>query len=171
MVEANLYNGPIHFNYSLDLTISLDDGAPEKALTLNIETSGYDMIEGSRPLALIYRIYYKLLKTNLNAQALSKSPRVKTLLLQCSSNDINTQVPKVINWNEVKLPTEWLLENEMPPRNIPTENTKLDRIEQYLNGTVKICFDHSKQKNPLQIKYGNSNPRHSYTGSSSSDIK
>ena len=129
------------------------------------------MIEGSRPLALIYRIYYKLLKTNLNAQALSKSPRVKTLLLQCSSNDINTQVPKVINWNEVKLPTEWLLENEMPPRNIPTENTKLDRIEQYLNGTVKISFDHSKQKNPLQIKYGNSNPRHSYTGSSSSDIK
>ena len=32
MVEVSLYNGPIHFNYSLDLTISLDDGAPEKRL-------------------------------------------------------------------------------------------------------------------------------------------
>jgi hypothetical protein len=62
MVEASLYNGPIHFNCYPDLTISLDDGAPEKALTLNIETSEYEMIEGSRPLALIYRIYYKLLK-------------------------------------------------------------------------------------------------------------
>ena len=66
MVEANVAHGPIWFNANPDLTISLDDGAPEKALTLRIKTSGYHMIEGSRPLALIYRIYYKLLKTNLN---------------------------------------------------------------------------------------------------------
>ena len=70
MVEANLSKGPIHFNCNPDLTISLDDGAPEKALTLKINTYGYQMIEGSHPLALVYRIYYKLLKTNLNPQAL-----------------------------------------------------------------------------------------------------
>jgi hypothetical protein len=58
----------------------------------------------------------------LNAQALSKSPRDKTLLIQCSSDDINAQVPKVINWSDVKLLAEWLLENEMPPRNIPMED-------------------------------------------------
>ena len=66
MVEASLSKGPIHFNCSPDLTISLDNGALEKALTLKINTSGYQMIEGSRPFTLVYRIYYKLLKTNLN---------------------------------------------------------------------------------------------------------
>ena len=81
MVEASLCKGPIHFNCSPDLTISLDDGAPEKALTLKINTFGYQMIEGSRPLALVYRIYYKLLKTNLNPQALLKDPKDQTLLL------------------------------------------------------------------------------------------
>ena len=45
IVEASLYNGPIHFNCYPDLTISLDNRAPEKALILNIETSGYEMIE------------------------------------------------------------------------------------------------------------------------------
>jgi hypothetical protein len=40
------------------------------------------MIEGSRPLALVYRIYYKLLKKkNLNPQALTKDPKDQTLLL------------------------------------------------------------------------------------------
>jgi hypothetical protein len=53
MVEANLYNDPIHFNCYPDLTISLDKRWPEKALTLNIEISGYKMLEGSKLLALI----------------------------------------------------------------------------------------------------------------------
>ena len=32
MVEASLYNGPIHFNCYPDLTISLDDGALKRLL-------------------------------------------------------------------------------------------------------------------------------------------
>jgi hypothetical protein len=78
MVEANISQGPISFNVNSDLTLSLDDGAPKKALTLRINTSGYHMIEGSRHLALIYRIYYKLFKTNLNPQALTKDPKDQT---------------------------------------------------------------------------------------------
>jgi hypothetical protein len=53
MVEANMSHGPICFNVNPDLTLNLDYGALEKALTLRINTSGYYMIEGSRPLALI----------------------------------------------------------------------------------------------------------------------
>ena len=106
MVEANISQGPIHFNVNPDLTLSLDDGAPEKALTLKITTTGYHMIEGSRPLALVYRIYYKLLKTNLNPQALTKDPKDQTLLLQASSKNINVNIPKMIKWEDIKLPEE-----------------------------------------------------------------
>ena len=169
MVEANISKGPIHFNVNPNLTLSLDDGAPEKALTLKINTTGYQMIEGSRSLALVYRIYYKLLKTNLNHQALTKDPKDQTLLLQASSEDINVNIPKMIKWEDIKLPDEWDLPNDMPPIPFPPINISkadnLNSIEQFLDGTVKIRFDNSKPKIPLMIKYTKS--RHSFSASSS----
>ena len=167
MVEANISKGRIHLNVNPDLTISLDDGAPEKTLMLKINTIGYQMIEGSSHLALIYRIYYKLLKTNLNPQALLKDPKDKTLLLQASSEDINVNIPKMIKWEDMKLPDEWDLPSETPPTILPPiniyETDDSSSIEQYLDGTVKIRFDHSKPKIPPLIKYNKS--RHSFSGS------
>lgn len=58
------------------VNLALDDPNIIKALTLNILTSGYDMDEGSESLAIIYRIYYRLLKTNLNPNA-----RLKNIIL------------------------------------------------------------------------------------------
>ena len=57
MITASLYDGPIYFNCYPDISLALDDPNIVKALTLNILTSGYDMDEGSKPFALIYRIY------------------------------------------------------------------------------------------------------------------
>jgi hypothetical protein len=169
MVEANMSQGPIWFNVNPDLTLSLDDDAPEKALTLRINTSRYHMIEGSRPLTLVYRIYYKLFKTNLNPQALIKDPQDQTLLLQASREDINVNVPKMIKWEDIKLPEEWNLLNEMPPT-IPNpinivEQDNLESVMQYHDGTVKIRFNHSKPRIPSMIKYSSS--RRSFSGSSS----
>jgi hypothetical protein len=53
-------------------------------LTLNVLTFGYDMEEGSRPLAIIYRIYYKLLKTNIDSCVVIKNSGNSTLLIQSS---------------------------------------------------------------------------------------
>ena len=36
-----------------------------QALELDIETSGYNMLENAQPLLIVYRIYYKLMKTTL----------------------------------------------------------------------------------------------------------
>jgi len=52
---------------------------------LNVLTSGYDMIIGSKPLVIIYRIYYKLLKTNLNPQVVIKNLGEYSLLIQSST--------------------------------------------------------------------------------------
>ena len=69
MITSSLLDGPIYFNYYPDLTLALDDPNIVKVLTLNILTFGYDMDEGSKPLAIIYRIYYRLVKTTLNPHA------------------------------------------------------------------------------------------------------
>ena len=63
MITSSLFDGPVYFNCYPDITLALDDPNIVKALTLNILTSGYDMDEGSKPLAIIYCIYYRLLGT------------------------------------------------------------------------------------------------------------
>ena len=66
MITTSLYDGPIYFNCYPDITLTLDDPNIVKALTLNIASSSYHMEEGSKHFALIYRIYYRLLGTQLN---------------------------------------------------------------------------------------------------------
>ena len=74
IMESSLHNGPVHFDCFLDFTLSLNDPHLLKALTLNIKTAGEitQMLEGSQPIALIYRIHYKTMKTNINIKALNK---------------------------------------------------------------------------------------------------
>ena len=114
IVESSLANGPIHFDCYPNLKISLHDPHILKILTLGIQTSGAinDMLEGSHTLALIYRIYYKCSKTNLNEQSLIKSPKGSTILIQTSTKDANIKTPKSIQWKNVNLPQTWLVENE-----------------------------------------------------------
>ena len=61
MITTSLYDGPVYFTCYPDITLALDDPHIVKALTLNIASSGYHMDEGSKPFALIYCIYYRLL--------------------------------------------------------------------------------------------------------------
>ncbi|KAI8542883.1 hypothetical protein RHMOL_Rhmol08G0174500 [Rhododendron molle] len=105
------------------------------------------MLEGSHPIALIYRIYYKCMKTNLNIHALLKSPRDKTVLIQSNTN-ANIQVPKTISWRDIQLPTSWVSENESFPQKLQNDTIDLDYIQQYLNGTVRISFDQQRVVNP-----------------------
>ena len=60
-IASSLFDGLVYFNCYPDITLALDDPNIVKTLTLNILTSGYDMDEGSKPLAIIYHIYYRLL--------------------------------------------------------------------------------------------------------------
>ena len=66
----------------------------------------------------------------------------------------------MIQWQDVKLPTEWFLEQESPIAKPIFDELDLTHIQQYLDGTVKISF----QKNqPLRINQG----RHSFARSES----
>ena len=63
MITTSLYDGLVYFDYYPDIFLALDDPNIVKALILTILTSGYNMEEGSKPFALIYCIYYRLLGT------------------------------------------------------------------------------------------------------------
>ena len=116
------------------------------------------MEEGNKPFALIYRIYYRLLGTQLNPGAkINREPFGKTMLIQCSTPDAKVQVPKMIQWQDVKLATEWLLKQETPLAKPVFDELDLTYIQQYLDGTIKISFQNNQ---PLRINEG----RHSFVG-------
>ena len=121
MIQLPLFDDPVYFYCYLDLTLALDDPNIVKALTLNILTFGYDMDKGSKLLAIIYRISYKL-------------------LIQCSTPDAKIQIPKIIHWEDITLPNEWLLERETQPAKFASNEINLDYIQQYLDGTIIISF-------------------------------
>ena len=113
MITVSLYDGPVFFSCYLDLTLAVDDPNIIKALTLDIASPGYQMEEGSKPFTLIYRIYYRLLGTQLNPSATNhREPSGKTMLIKCSTPDAKVQIPKMIQWQDIRLPTEWFLEQE-----------------------------------------------------------
>ena len=95
-IETSLSSGPVHFNCFPDFTIHLYDPHVMKAFTLNIKTHGTLMVQGASQIALIYRIYYKCLRTNLNAQALDKRRARETTLIQTTNLRSNIQVPKTL---------------------------------------------------------------------------
>ena len=107
MITASLYDGLVYFNRYPNISHALDDPNIAKALTLNIASSGYNMEEGSKSFAMIYRIYYRLLGTQLNPSArINREPTGKNMLIQCSTPDDKVQVPKMIHWQDINLPKE-----------------------------------------------------------------
>jgi hypothetical protein len=80
------------------------------------------------------------MKSNLNPQAVFKDPKGSTLLIQSSTQDATISIPKMIRWDNLTLPNEWLLENVSKPNDVVSRSTDVDLIQQYLDGTVKINF-------------------------------
>ncbi|KAH9723802.1 hypothetical protein KPL70_007266 [Citrus sinensis] len=114
-------------------------------MILQIKTHNYNMIEGSIPVALIFKISYKAMITAFSTQHKFQSKRDETLLLQTDLSRANTVIQKPIQWKDVHLPEEWILEGAAPPA-IPKQlepNTELQNVTQYSDGKVKLSFRRS----------------------------
>ena len=108
------------------------------------------MKEGSKPLAIIYRIYYKLMKTTLDPQSMvEQSPKGHTLL-QASTPDSRLRVPQQIQWKDINLPEQWKLQTIAPTPKI--ENTEPNFIAQQANGTVIIAFNKNDRQTDSLIR-------------------
>ena len=66
----------------------------------------------------------------------------------------------MIQWQDIKLPTEWFLEQESPITKPIFDELDLTHIQQYLDSIVKISFQNNQ---PLRINEG----RHSFARSES----
>ncbi|RID44655.1 hypothetical protein BRARA_I01436, partial [Brassica rapa] len=108
------------------------------------------MIEGSIPIALIFRVHYKAMTSAFSSKVKLSRKKRETLLLQTDLSRSNSVIPRSIQWKVINLPDEWVLEGAVQPKlPAPQEsiepNTRLKHIEQYRDGKVKLSFIRNNQ--------------------------
>ena len=111
------------------------------------------MIPRTKQLALIYKVYYKCIKTNLNVQALNKKTKGETTFIQTTTPRSQIQIPKTLKWTEISFPQDWTLQNENYSFQIqhPSHTPDLDFVQQLTDGTVRLSFDQSRFRFPLDL--------------------
>ena len=96
-IQTSLSSGPIHFDYFPNFTVSLHDPHIRKALTLNIKTLRTLMVPGTKQLALIYRVYYKCIRTNLMFKPLTRKQKEKPPLSRPQPLDLRFKYPRPLS--------------------------------------------------------------------------
>ena len=130
-----------------------------KVLTLNIKTHRTLLLHGTRQLALIYKVYYKCMRTNMSIQFIDKRKAGETTFIQTPNVRSTIQVPKTLKWSEVTFPAHWTIDNENHHLQIqnPVRNPDLDFVQQLPDGTIRLRFDQSRYRTPLE--YDEPRPR------------
>ena len=147
MVEASLSNGPVFFNTFPDFSVSLTDPNIHKVLTLNLQTSGFNLEPGSENISVTYRIYYKAM-TSLAPCAKQNTPKGLSTLLQANPRN-NIITPKTLKWDEIKLPEKWTLTQAVEPQSL--EQTEVQSVTETPDGDVEVTFS-SKRKVFIQSR-------------------
>jgi hypothetical protein len=109
------------------------------------------------------------LKTNLHLCVVVKNSSNSTLLIQSSTRDANIQTPKMIQWDEINLPNEWLSENISKPTRVVNDISNLDYIQQYLDGSVKISFADLSLSNKIERPLLINERRNSFSSSTTTE--
>ena len=88
MIDLNLANGLIYFSCYPNFSMNINDPSILSNLTLNIKTKNMNFVEEAQTIAIIYRIYYIVMTTQLNPRAMCQLVKDETLLLQYNPNNI-----------------------------------------------------------------------------------
>ena len=97
--------------------MSLGDRNVTRSLTIDLKTHGFNMEEGSSNLALIYRVYCKVMNTinpYINRKSLIRDQKGKTTVFQTNLTKSKLAIPREIPWSEITFSETCFLENIVP---------------------------------------------------------
>ncbi|KAI9121196.1 hypothetical protein K1719_008229 [Acacia pycnantha] len=136
--EFGLHDGPVYFNCYPNQTVDLSDQNILDVLKLNLKLNGFNMKSGSIPVALLYRVQYKV--SNSSASNVQRPPdNGQTVVFLTDHLNTNITIPRTIMWNDVTLPEDWVMDKAVQP--IPRPVGNISRISQTQSGSVRMAFD------------------------------
>lgn len=160
IAQTSLCYGPVYFNIFPNLNLSLTDKNLFDAVTLDIQTQGYNFLPGSETINVIYRIYYKVMNTMCPNAILRNDPG-KTTVIESNSMTTNIATPRQISWSEINFPEQWNLTEIVPPK--PIIDSRVDQIIQNNEGDVEVIFAPNKMSRislprTMSMRESSSNP-------------
>ncbi|KAL6194331.1 hypothetical protein ACLB2K_035415 [Fragaria x ananassa] len=151
-LQASLCNQVAYFNCFPNFSTSLNDAA--HCLRLRVKTDGTSMKEGMPELAIVYRIYYKLMSTMVEPKTrLSNISSLTTGFLTNPRNH-SEQIHKV-TWDEVTFPLEWKFSS---PKEKP-ESARAAIYENRRTGDVNLKFEGHRRSDATLECLRNDNSR------------
>jgi len=137
--ETNLHEGPVYINNYPNYSVALKSfHETNYNIILDVKILGENWNSRAIPITVIYRIYYKVMKTQLAPQALQMSPKDETTLLLVNPEKVNASVPRILNHSEISSGLKWRLEDIVSPE--PAVTAELDNITEFPTGAVEITF-------------------------------
>ncbi|GKE40445.1 hypothetical protein Tco_1463850 [Tanacetum coccineum] len=97
------------------------------------------MKEGSDPLVVIYRVYYKVMSTTVELRALIDHTKNETIIFEANLENSQICVPKKLKWEEIRRNETWNLEEMNQPKPLKL-NKDITNIIEHTNGNIQVSF-------------------------------
>ena len=162
VLNSNLESGPVYFDCYPNFTVGLHDPTILSALTINLKASNLTYQDKAQPVALIYRIYYKVMNTTISPRAIRMSPPGHTVIMEADKTKHKTFTPKRLAWDEIIKQTDWKVEKLCPPKPLHDQNeSEIQQIIQEPDGTIRLKFRETplEQNQPIITNKNHHNPR------------
>jgi len=165
VLQSNLAQGPVYFNCYPNFSVDINDQNVLDTLTLNIKTKNMNSKVNTREIAVIYRVYYRLMKTTLAPKAKIESNKGVTMLMEANQEHSNTFVPRMIQWDEILSKDEWSFNSITQPIYEP-ESSYIEQVIQHPSGAIDLKF-----LSPNSTSEASSSRRMTFTKPASKDSK
>ena len=102
VIQTNACKGPIFFNCYPNFTVDLTCPVTIEALKLDIHIQA-DEFHDIKNFLIIFRVYFRLMSTNLNSRFLNSLPSnsQETVLLQIEDDKPIVFAPKLLKWDRL----------------------------------------------------------------------
>src|SRR5436190_15405416 len=95
MLQTNICNGPIYFNCAPNYSVDLTDPLISDSLILDIHLQGDEFKELCKNFAIIYRIYFRVMTSQMNPKfILTPTSKEEIVLLQVEAENPTFFIPK-----------------------------------------------------------------------------
>ena len=137
IIQTNVCKGPIFFNYCSNFAVDLTCSLTIEALKLDVHVQR-DEFHEFKNFVVIFRVYFRLMSTNLNPHYFSPLPSNSQEIVLLQDDKPTAFTPKLLKWEEISLSNELEIPHSVPSAQI--EGRDIDQIVEEPNGRVILRF-------------------------------
>jgi len=156
LIQTNVCKGPIFFNCYPNFMVDLTCPMTTEALKLDVHIQGDEFLDFKNSV-VVYRVYFRLLSSNLNTRFLNPLPSnsQEIILLQIEDDKPTVFTPKALKWDEITIPD--VIELHEPQITAQIERRDIEQIIEEPDGKVVLKFSslsfHEERSQPGPSNY------------------